>query len=251
MCALDDFIKLKAAHEGVRAMFSFMEKEEHVSRGEEKKALQFGFFDGPSDVPVGNFGDAMYAGTAETDKCIVYGGWTEELKAKATAVPNVHYSFQEKLGGFIRGPGESYLMDGPIMVFISKRVVKTGMRDDVYQKVFQRVSDMMFPVAPGLIAAFEIKAEDDPDHVWSLRIFNDYYKGFLAHIYGTVVLPPTIALTMVPLWGGTPGVFPTANSFSTQGDISGAVAGFPGNAVYNQYTYPDIIGPMPDFKKGK
>eukprot|EP00729_Bicosta_minor_P026977 gene26977-7673_t len=237
---------VQANRPGVRAMFSFMSKDDAT------KALQFSFFDGPQDIP-GDPNADLYAGTTadgKADVCIVYGGWTDDLKVAMSAVPGVHYAFEEKLGGFIRNPdAEGFAMEGPIMVFISKRVVKPGMRDEVYSKVFQRITDIMYPVAPGLIAAFEIKAEDDPDMVWSLRIFSDYRKGFLAHIYGSVFLAPTIALTMVPLWGGTPGVFPTANSFSTQADITGAIAGFPANAVYDQYTYPPI-GPMPDFKKG-
>ena len=81
-----------------------------------------------------------------------------------------------------------------------------------------------------------------------MRIFSSYNNGFLRHLYGNPLIAPTLALTLVPLWASP--IFDVANSFSTAGDIQGAVAGFPGNAVYNQYHYDEgLLGPMPALSK--
>lgn len=117
---------------------------------------------------------------------------------------------------------------------------------------FQHVTDMIYPVAPGCIAAYDFPAQEpgeSGDFEWSLRIFSSYPNGFLRHIYGNPLIAPTLALTLVPLWASP--IFEVANSFSTGPDMAGAVAGFPGNAVYTQYHYDQgLLGPLPDLAKG-
>jgi len=240
----------QAQASGVRAIFSFMSTET------DNKALQFFFFDGvegfdsqPTDKP--ELSAALwdeYAGTPETDFCIVYGGWTEELKASATQLPGVRYEFEEKVGGFMRmPPAAAFEYESSPIILVSKRGLKPGVRED-YKPVFQHVADMMYPCAPALVAVMEIKTGDDPDMTWSLRIFSNYKDGFFAHVYCNPLTAPTLALTALPLWGSP--IFPVSNSFSTGPDMTAAIAGFPGNAVFTQYHFEDnIIGPVPDFSK--
>jgi len=229
-----------------------------MSQDDPTKALQFfmyddmaGFASQPKDKP--ELSDALwaeYAGTSETDFCQVWGGWTEQLQAVVATLPGVKYYFI-KGKGFIRSAGsEGYKFDGPIMVMVSKRENRPGSMEKI-GKAFQHVTDMIYPVAPGCIAAYDgpaDPAENAPDFAWSLRIFSDYNKGFLLHLYGNLLIAPTLALTIVPHWASP--VFPVSNSFSNGWMMNAAVAGFPGNAVYTQYHYEEgLLGLLPDLAK--
>lgn len=103
----------------------------------------------------------------------------------------------------------------------------------------------------------------EADHVWSLRVFSDFDKGFLAHavsgfpciLYMLGSIPgafgcPCCYPTGAPL-KQLDGPFPMGVAFCSKTDLDKAIALNPGNKAYVAYEWGDVIGPMPDFAKGK
>ena len=62
------------------------------------------------------------------------------------------------------------------MIMISKRQFRPGMGPGTVP-LFQHVTDMIYPVAAGCIAAYDFPAQEKADYAWSLRIFSSYTKG--------------------------------------------------------------------------
>lgn len=63
--------------------------------------------------------------------------------------------------------------------------------------------------------------------LWSLRFFNDYEMGHVAHFPKTLLsfIPTRVLFTMIPeLRGGLGAEFPVGLSFSTKADIDKAIA---------------------------
>jgi len=115
------------------------------------------------------------------------------------------------------------------------------------------VGDLQYVNAPAFLSGFEYSADDNPDQLWSLRFFNDYEMGHVAHFPKTLIsfIPTRVLFTMIPeLKGGLGAEFPVALSFSTKADIEKAIAYNGGNKAYDQYYWEDVIGPLPDMGKG-
>lgn len=238
----------QSSGKGVLMFFSYM------SMKVDGKALQLSMFTDADAYLAQPFSsadvDATYDASGE-NFCQVYGGWNDAVKAAQSAVTTSHFGTG---AGFIRSAGEvgyGYEHADTPLIMISKRGFQKG-KGAGTSPIFQHITDMIYPVAPGCIAAFDFPSLDgDEDYSWSLRIFSSYTRGFLLHIYGNILTAPTLALTLVPRWASP--IFPVGNSFSTGGDIAGAIAGFPGNAVYTQYTFDGmadaLIGPAPALSK--
>jgi len=239
----------QSASAGVLAMFSFVQHDDAT------RALQLFFFTGADGwLGMTEGTPPTYVGTSETDFCQVLGGWNDALAAKYGGDATVHYAFEKKFGGFIRDPStepgkNAYSMDGPLMILMSKRMLKPGEKVfKAYGPAFTHLADIMYTAAPGVIASIEVPDGRDPEAIWVCRMFNDYPLGFLAHLYGSPLITPTVLMTVMPYWASP--IFPIANSFSNGWMMNAAIAGFPGNAVYGQYHYEDgVLGPMPDLKK--
>ena len=119
---------------------------------------------------------------------------------------------------------------------------------DGMRKSFQKGVDRMYYNAPKALGIMEFKDPHSDDHMWSLRVFNAFDEGFKRHFPVPSIILFRMIFNVVPCWVG----FPIGVSFSTAGDIAGAVAANPGNNAYTRYDFegPDLIGPAPDFAKG-
>ena len=103
--------------------------------------------------------------------------------------------------------------------------------------------------APAALGIIEFTAADDPNSLWSLRIFTDYDQGFKAHFPVPSFAMFRMVFNVIPEW--EPGLFPIGFSFSSKEYIDKAVASNAGNKSYKQYLWDkDLIGPEPDFSQG-
>jgi len=232
-------------------MFSFPDKDR------EGFVLQVGWYDSPevlAGVPTDADVEACYT---ENEKSLgaVYGN-RSEVTQKALAATGVKYEYGSLPRGFMKSaphPGfDSSLYPGPPMIWMSKRWVQPG-RNPAIAKAFAKVGDLQYYTAPAFLSGFEYTADDNPDQLWSLRFFNDYDMGHVAHFPKTLCsyVPTRVLLTMIPeLKGGLGAEFPVGLSFSTKEDIVKAIAYNGGNAAYTQYFWEDVIGPLPDMGKG-
>ena len=88
----------QASGAGVRAMFSFMDREK------ENTALQLTWYDGPTDfVAASSKLAACYAGTEATDYTQVWGGWDDAMKA-AIRAEGCKSSFVKDVRDFLKDP---------------------------------------------------------------------------------------------------------------------------------------------------
>ena len=250
--AYDKYAKeVQGSAEGIRSMFSFPDKDR------EGFVLQVGWYDSPevlAGVPTDADVEACYT---ENEKSFgaVYGN-RSEVTQKALAATGVKYEYGSLPRGFMKSaphPGfDSSLYPGPPMIWMSKRWVQPG-RNPAIAKAFAKVGDLQYYTAPAFLSGFEYTADDNPDQLWSLRFFNDYDMGHVAHFPKTLCsyVPTRVLLTMIPeLKGGLGAEFPVGLSFSTKEDIVKAIAYNGGNAAYTQYFWEDVIGPLPDMGKG-
>ena len=185
----------------------------------------------------------------------VYGKRSETTKT-ALATCGVAYEYGELPRGWIKSaphPGfDPTLYNKPPMIWMSKRWVQPGRNPNI-AKAFSKLGDLQYYTATAALGAFEYTAPDNPDQLWSLRWFNDYEMGHVAHFPKTLLsFVPTRALfTYIPeLKGGLGAEYPVGLSFSTKSDIEKAVAYNAGNKAYDQHYWDDVIGPMPDMGKG-
>ena len=235
---------------GVRAIFSF------VDRDQPNVILQFMWCDTAADYPtppaaVSN----CYDSASGSDYCQIWGSWDDALKQKLSTTPGLKCGFVKDMRGFIKDPVASFPgkrgFDTGVtpMIWISKRNVKPG-RMPMCGKHFQLGTDLMFRNAPAALGICEYTSAEDPDALWSLRIFNDFASGFKAHFPVPSFILFRMVWNVIPEW--KPGLFPIGFSFSTKAYIDAAVASNPGNKSYKQYHFDggDLLGPMPDFGKG-
>ena len=186
---------------GVRAIFSFMDREKETT------ALQFMWLDSPADYPAPPKAVAdCYDGSAGTGYCQVWGGWDEKLKAKLSALPGVQCGFVKQMRGFIKDPltafpGKAGFKAGVTpMIWISKRNVKPG-RMPSCGKHFQLGTDLMFRNAPAALGICEYTSSENPDALWSLRVFNDFAGGFKAHFPVPSFILFRMVWNVIPEWG--------------------------------------------------
>ena len=92
--ALSDYTM--AVDPGVKAMFSFVDKTKSDT------ALQFMWFDTEASFNPAVMTSLEYAGTKETDFCQVFGAQPAKLKAAASAMTDVTFSFVPMNGGLTR-----------------------------------------------------------------------------------------------------------------------------------------------------
>ena len=160
------------------------------------------------------------------------------------------------------------------MIWISKRNVKPG-RMGPCGKNFQLGTDLMYGNAPAALGICEFTDADDPDALWSLRVFADFNQGFKKHFPVPSFILFRMVFNVIPEWqpGETrepltlvsaaplkdqrarvsvrAGLFPIGYSFSPKEWIDKAVASNPGNQSYKAYHYEaGLMGPAPDFGKG-
>jgi len=231
---------------GVRAAFSFMDRDKPNT------ALQFFWFDGPSDVTAQPSKlTACYKGTTKTDYCQSWGGIDEKSKKLLEGSGACTYGFVAGgTRGFLREPTNAnkrgFTTGSVPMIWVSKRPIKPG-RLASCGKHFQAGTDMMYPNAP---AALGIAAFTEEQSEWALRVFNDYYAAFKAHFPVPSWILFRMVFNVIPEW--EPGLFPIGFSFSAKKDIEAAVKSNGGNAAYKQYYFEsdELIGPAPDFGKG-
>ena len=223
---------------GVRAMFSFMDTYKKYG---ENMAIQVAFYDSAEVLTsvLERKDEAVEATYAPAEGAIgaVFGDRSETVKTALNA-SGVTYEFGTLPRGFVKSaphPGFSDY-EGPPMIWISKRFCKKG-RQEYVAKAFQKAADLQYYNAPAFLGGFEYKAEDDEDKLWSLRFFNDFEMGHVAHFPKTVCswIPSRVLFTMIPeLAGGLGAEFPIALSFSTKENIEAAIkynAGDPVNPV--------------------
>jgi len=253
--------KVQSETAGVRAMFSFIDKSR------ESTAIQVAWYDTP-EVLAGIAKDAaVEACYTSNDKAFgaVYGVRSEVVK-KALAETGVAYEYGSLPRGFMKNaphPGfSSKTYPGPPMIWMSKRYVQPG-RNPHIAKAFAKVGDLQYYTAPAFLSGFEYTADDTdirgennlsgPDMLWSLRFFNDYEMGHVAHFPKSLIswVPTRVLFTMIPeLKGGLGAEYPVGLSFSTKEDIEKAIAYNAGNKAYDQHYWEDVIGPLPDMGKG-
>jgi len=237
--------KVQAEGAGVRMLVSFMSTET-----EKPTAMQLAWYDAPTDyVSEPAALKKCYAGSAETDHCQVWGGWDEALKAKMSDA-DCHYAFVKPLRGFLKDlsfGAKGFATGSPPMIWISKRLIKPG-RMEVCGKNFVEGTKRMFWAAPAALGVCEYTCDDNPDAVWSLRVFNDFDTGFKAHFPVPSFILFRMVFNVIPEW--VPGKFPFGVSFSTKEYIEMACNANAGNKSYTQYYWDGRIGPMPDFGKG-
>lgn len=265
----------QAGNPGVRAMFSFAKcdsspppaysEEKAAAYTEEAKAsmtvLQVAWYDSPevlAGVPKDDEVEACYAEiTPETEGVwgAVFGNRSSETK-NALAESAVKYEFGSMPRGFMKSaPHQGFdktLYPGPPMIWMSKRWVQPG-KQEAIASAFSKAGDLQYHTAPAFLSGFEYAAEDNPDQLWSLRYFNDYEMGHIAHFPKTLLswIPTRVLFTMIPLLkGGLGAEYPVGLSFSTKEDITAAIAYNGGNAAYEQYYWENVIGPLPDMGKG-
>jgi len=251
--AYDKYAKeVQASNNGVRAFFSFMDKKR------ENTALQVAWYDSPEDlagIKKDEAVEACYHMTQEKAFGAVYGVRNEVVK-KALAETGVAYEYGSMPRGFMKSaPHQGFdpsLYPGPPIIWMSKRWVQPG-RNPAIAKAFAKVGDLQYYAAPAFLSGFEYTADDNPDQLWSLRFFNDYEMGHVAHFPKSLIsyIPTRVLFTMIPeLKGGLGAEYPVGLSFSTKEDIDKAIAYNAGNKAYDQHYWEDVIGPVPDMGKG-
>jgi len=224
--------------EGVRAFFSFMDKKR------ESTCLQVAWYDSP-EVLAGIVKDdaveACYAPAVGGEAFGAVWGNRNEVTKKALSSTGVTYEYGSLPRGWMKSaphPGfDSSLYPGPPMIWMSKRWVQPG-RNPAIAKAFAKVGDLQYHTAPAFLSGFEYTAEDNPDQLWSLRFFNDYEMGHVAHFPKTLIsfVPTRVLFTMIPeLKGGLGAEYPVGLSFSTKEDINKAIAYNAGNKAYDQH----------------
>ena len=134
------------------------------------------------------------------------------------------------------------------MIWISKRKVKPG-RMDVCSQNFQYGTDGMYYNAPAALGICEYTTDENPDQLWSLRVFADFNQGFKKHFPVPSWILFRMVFNVIPEW--VPGPFPVGYSFSPKEWIDKAVESNAGNQNYKAFHYESgLLGPMPDFGKG-
>jgi len=245
--------EVQASNPGVRAFFSFIDKSR------EKTVLQLAWYDSPevlAGIAKDEAVEACYAPSPNGEAFGAVYGVRDEAVKKALASTGVSYEYGSLPRGFMKSaphPGfDSELYPGPPMIWMSKRWVKPGRNPNI-AKAFAKVGDLQFHTAPAFLSGFEYSADDNPDQLWSLRWFNDYEMGHVAHFPKTLIswVPTRVLFTMIPeLKGGLGAEFPVGLSFSTKEDLEKAIAYNKGNAAYDRHFWEDVIGPVPDMGKG-
>ena len=99
------------------------------------------------------------------------------------------------------------------MIWVSKRKIKPG-RTEACGRHFQAGAYMMYGKAAAALAVCEFTADDDPNAVWALRIFNDYNAGFKAHFPIPSLILLRMVFNVIPEW--VPGKFAVGISFSSR-----------------------------------
>mmetsp|Transcript_64188 Transcript_64188/g.177450 ORF Transcript_64188/g.177450 Transcript_64188/m.177450 type:complete len:410 (-) Transcript_64188:313-1542(-) len=260
---------------GVRAMFSFAKCDSSPPAAyddakaaaylEDAKAsktiLQVAWYDSPEILAGIAKDDAVEACYDEItpDTPDVWGaafGNRSDVTRAALGESAVKYEFGSMPRGFMKSaPHQGFsnsLSPGPPMIWMSKRWVQSG-KNPAIASAFGKAGDLQYHTAPAFLSGFEYSAEDNPDQLWSLRYFNDYEMGHVAHFPKTLLswVPTRVLFTMIPLLkGGLGAEFPVGLSFSTKEDIAKAIAYNGGNAAYDQYYWENVIGPLPDMGKG-
>lgn len=240
---------------GVRAFFSFIDKKR------ESTVLQVAWYDSPEvlaevaakkDSAV----EACYASEGGGEAFGAVWGNRNDVTKKALSSSGVEYEYGSLPRGFMKSaphPGfDSTLYPGPPIIWMSKRWVQPGRNPNI-AKAFGKVGDLQYVNAPAFLSGFEYTADDNPDQLWSLRFFNDYEMGHVAHFPKTLIsfIPTRVLFTMIPeLKGGLGAEYPVGLSFSTKEDIEKAIAYNAGNKAYDQHYWEDVIGPVPDMGKG-
>jgi len=244
-------IKVQSETLGVRAFFSFVDKQR------DSTVLQVAWYDSPevlAGIPTDGSVEACYTSNEKAFGA-VYGNRDEVTKA-ALAKTGVAYEYGSLPRGFMKSaPHQGFdpsLYPGPPMIWMSKRWVQPGRNPNI-AKAFSKVGDLQYYTAPAFLSGFEYTADDNPDMLWSLRFFNDYEMGHVAHFPKSLIswVPTRVLFTMIPeLKGGLGAEYPVGLSFSTKPDINKAIAYNKGNAAYDQHFWEDVIGPVPDMGKG-
>jgi hypothetical protein len=210
------------------------------------------FFSQPRDLsgPV----DATLGGTKATNKCMVYGGWTEEFKEMSMKAPDITMIIEPAAAGFLKA--DTAVEDdgtGPI-ILISKRFAAPGKRD-AYISAFQGACDRWFDL-PGLISGYGFLDPGDETAVQDLRVMANIPDGFYAHMGGEIVqfifanwVPTWGKLTMLPDNAGMEVIYEDAFLFGAPGDQATMVAAVPTNSVFTEYVWTEAIGEQPDFRK--
>jgi hypothetical protein len=230
---------------GIRACFSFVDKDK------ENTVLQFAWYDSPADyTPQPKSLTSMYKGTTESDYCAIFGGWDDALKTSISAMGECQYSFADSPKGYLKEAIADHAKDfntgSKPMIWISKRKIKAGAMEKTANS-FQKGVDSMYYNAPAALGIMEFEIPDEEDHVWSLRVFNDFDLGFKRHFPVPSLIMFRMIFNVVPNWEA----FPIGLSFSAAADIEGAIEANPGNKAYVQYHMEkNLIGPEPDFGKG-
>ena len=233
---------------GVRAIFSFMDREK------ENTALQLAWYDGPADfvAPPAKL-TSCYSGTDETDYTQIWGSWDDTMKSAMSAEKGCKCSFVRDVRGFLKDPSaaneKGFATGEPPMIWISRRDILPG-RMQACGESFQCGTDRMYTAAPAALGICEYTDSDEENTSWSLRVFNDYDTGFKAHFPVPSPILFRMVFNVIPEW--VPGPFPLGFSFSSQEYIDSAVASNGGNAAYKPYIFESdaLIGPKPDFGKG-
>jgi len=242
---------VQANNAGVRAFFSFMDKSN------ESTALQVAWYDSPEVLASIATDPTVEACYIDTDKGYgaVFGNRNETTK-EVLAKNGVAYEYGSLPRGFMKSAPhsgfDSELYPGPPMIWMSKRYVQPGRNPNI-APAFAKVGDLQYYSAPAFLGGFEYTAPDNPDLLWSLRFFNDYEMGHVAHFPKTLVswIPTRVLFTMIPeLKGGLGAEYPVGLSFSTKEDIDKAADYNAGNKAYDQHYWEDVIGPVPDMGKG-
>jgi len=250
--AYDKYAKeVQSSNPGVRAFFSFMDKSR------DSTALQVAWYDTPevlASIAKDPTVEACYTSNEKSFGAV--WGVRNDVVKKALAETGVAYEYGELPRGFMKSPPhsgfDSSLYPGPPMIWMSKRWVQPG-RNPFIAKAFAKVGDLQYYTAPAFLSGFEYTAPDNPDLLWSLRFFNDYEMGHVAHFPKSLIsfVPTRVLFTMIPeLKGGLGAEYPVGLSFSTKEDIDKAIAYNAGNKAYDQHYWEDVIGPVPDMGKG-
>lgn len=240
---------LFASVPGAKAVVSFEDKDNKGS------VLQYFTFDSEASFlgqPPELFGFWSSCTAFDTDSgeavCQVYGGWSEKLKqAVAVFEGHVRFVLQPPLAGYIKPDGAG--LDGPPIIFISKRKVLPGQMED-YGSRMQAVCDHWYEHAPGLLAGFTYTSDDDENAVWDLRVMANWKDGYEGHKY-----PPGGNPELGKHWFETAdgsvkfSGMPSAVAFSNYAEE--LVQAGPGNAQYTHYAWEERIpGPLPNLNKG-
>ena len=236
----------QAKNKGVRACFSFLDTDNAAP--EQCTALQVWWLDSAADfVAQPSSLLSQYCGSPATDYCVVWGGWDEALKKKMMH-QGCKNSFVAKQRGFLKDPFSGFKTGSAPMIWISKRNVKPGKMEEC-AKNFQYGTDGMYYNAPSALGIIEYTTEDNPDQLWSLRVFADFNQGFKKHFPVPSWILFRMVFNVIPTWVAGP--FPVGFSFSPKEWIEKAVESNAGNKNYKSFHFESgLLGPLPDFGKG-